>query len=1000
MDYSAPRAPVAGATPTPTPRPAPAPRGTPQPSTGDSSTQISSRTIAAPVAPPAHARLVHGTAAAAQRSTYLSEEQGLAGSRAAADDPLVPGAHILQYELIRELGRGGMGRVFVARDTRLGRRVAMKFLLRASAGVAQRFLVEARATAQCNHENIVIIHEVNEVGGMPYMVLEYLEGQTMRDAMKGALPPARAVELVVPVCRALVRAHELGILHRDLKPENIFITEAGQVKVLDFGIAKALSESGSSSEAKATLQNLAQSGENLLNLTREGALIGTLPYMSPEQCGMGQVDHRTDLYAVGIILYEMLAGRHPIEPLTPPNIIRSAVAIDEPLPPLRAAVNVPEALGGLVDRCLRKHKEERVGSAAELLAQLEDLLPGRRGRRLAEGESPYPGLTAFQESDADRFFGRSRDVARMVARIRENPLTGVIGPSGVGKSSFIRAGVVPALKASGESWDTMVIRPGRHPMSALASLLQPIASSTGQDVASKMVEHERLSARLRQEPGYLGTLLRSWARQKGGHTLLFVDQFEELYTLVPDPTERAAFIACLSGVADDAATPLRVVVSMRSDFLDRVGEDQRFLDDLSRGLVFLAPPDRAGLREALEAPVEMLGYRYESPGMVGAMLRALEATDGALPLLQFAAAKLWDARDRERMLLTEASFHAIGGVAGALATHADEVLASIPPASQKLIRALFLRLVTPERTRAVVDVSELMQLSHDQGEVRRLLDQLVHARLLVVQKRGDGNASAEIVHESLIERWPTLRRWLDEGQEDAAFVAQLRAAAQQWDARGRPAGLLWRGEAMDEARRWYGRARRELPAREQQFLDAVFALATRSSRLKRFAVVATISVLSLVAIGASVAMVWIRQAEQEAQEQADVAELEKKVAEKATEVAEKARADVQEQLELVKQKEAERAAEAEKRMTEEEKRAAAEQQVAVKEGDLVKVNAALQDQLQRSERLREMAQKEKEKAEKAEKVAQAAYAKEKKEKEAAQEKLKTVSTKLKSGQLQ
>ncbi|HUS66990.1 MAG TPA: protein kinase, partial [Kofleriaceae bacterium] len=882
-------------------------------------------------------------------------------------------------------------------DTRLGRRVAMKFLLRASAGVAQRFLVEARATAQCNHENIVIIHEVNEVGGMPYMVLEYLEGQTMRDAMKGALPPARAVELVVPVCRALVRAHELGILHRDLKPENIFITEAGQVKVLDFGIAKALSESGTSSEAKAALVNMAQSGENLLNLTGEGALIGTLPYMSPEQCGMGQVDHRTDLYAVGIILYEMLAGRHPIEPLTPPSIIRSAVSIDEPLPSVRAAVNVPEALGVLVDRCLRKHKEERIGSAGELLAQLEDLLPGRRGRRLAEGESPYPGLTAFQESDADRFFGRSRDIARMVARIRENPLTGVIGPSGVGKSSFIRAGVVPALKASGESWDTMVIRPGRHPLSALASLLQPITSSTGQDVASKMVEHERLSARLRQEPGYLGTLLRSWARQKGGHTLLFVDQFEELYTLVPDPTERAAFIACLSGVADDAATPLRVVVSMRSDFLDRVGENQRFLDDLSRGLVFLAPPDRAGLREALEAPIEMLGYRYESPGMVGAMLRALEATDGALPLLQFAAAKLWDARDRERMLLTEASFNAIGGVAGALATHADEVLAGMPPASQKLSRALFLRLVTPERTRAVVDVSELMQLSHDQDEVRRLLDQLVHARLLVVQKRGDGNASAEIVHESLIERWPTLRRWLDEGQEDAAFVAQLRAAAQQWDARGRPAGLLWRGEAMEEARRWYGRARRELPAREQQFLDAVLALATRSSRLKRFAVVATISVLSLVAIGASVAMVWIRQAEQEAQEQADVAEVEKKVAEKATEVAERARADVQEQLELVKQKEAERAAEAEKRMTEEEKRAAAEQQVAVKEGDLVKVNAALQDQLQRSERLREMAQKEKEKAEKAEKVAQAAYAKEKKEKEAAQEKLKTVSTTLKSG---
>ena len=117
------------------------------------------------------------------------------------------------------------------------------------------------------------------------------------------------------------------------------------------------------------------------------------------------------------------------------------------MPSIRAEVSLPDPLARLVDGCLRKAKTERPAGAAQLLAVLEDVLPGRRGRRLAEGESPYPGLTAFQESDADRFFGRARDVARMVARIRESPLTAVVGPSGVGKSSFIRAGVVPALKA-------------------------------------------------------------------------------------------------------------------------------------------------------------------------------------------------------------------------------------------------------------------------------------------------------------------------------------------------------------------------------------------------------------------------------------------------------------------------------------------------------------------------------------------------------------------------
>ncbi|HEY5948281.1 MAG TPA: serine/threonine-protein kinase, partial [Kofleriaceae bacterium] len=150
------------------------------------------------------------------------------------------GTRIHQYELIRELGRGGMGMVWAARDTKLGRRVAIKFLLDASRAVADRFLTEARATAQCSHDNIVIIHEVDEIEGMPYMVLEFLEGQTLRDVVNGAgagagLPPSRVVEIALPIARALARAHELGIVHRDLKPENVFVTTAGQVKVLDFG---------------------------------------------------------------------------------------------------------------------------------------------------------------------------------------------------------------------------------------------------------------------------------------------------------------------------------------------------------------------------------------------------------------------------------------------------------------------------------------------------------------------------------------------------------------------------------------------------------------------------------------------------------------------------------------------------------------------------------------------------------------------------------------------
>src|SRR5205085_1267011 len=153
-----------------------------------------------------------------------------------------PGLRIEQYEIIRELGRGGMGQVFLARDNRLGRRVAMKFLLSSGRKFTDRFLVEARATAQCSHEHIVVIHDVDEYLGLPYMVLEYVEGTTLGQLMVGKrLPVGRTIELVIPVVKALARAHEMNIVHRDLKPDNVVVTAAGTVKVLDFGIAKLFS---------------------------------------------------------------------------------------------------------------------------------------------------------------------------------------------------------------------------------------------------------------------------------------------------------------------------------------------------------------------------------------------------------------------------------------------------------------------------------------------------------------------------------------------------------------------------------------------------------------------------------------------------------------------------------------------------------------------------------------------------------------------------------------
>jgi tRNA A-37 threonylcarbamoyl transferase component Bud32 len=816
------------------------------------------------------------------------------GAMAPQNLSITAGMRIDRYEIIRELGRGGMGAVYLARDTRLGRRVAIKFLQSHDPRLTERFIVEAQATARCSHEHIVVIHDVRELHGNPFMVLEYLKGQPLGKLLgDDRLTPSRALQLAVPIVRALVCAHAQKIVHRDLKPANIFMTDSGTIKVLDFGIAKFVHESTrrDATPAEATLSN----AMDLLHpeLTRQGMLVGTLPYMSPEQWGANAVDHRTDIWAMGILLYRMVVGRHPLAPLDGHQLMVTAV-LEQPMPSARnAGVDMPLALADIIDHCLKKRRDERMPSAAKLLTALETLLPGRRAPELASDESPYTGLTAFQEADAGRFFGRAREIGAVVARLHSASLIGVVGPSGVGKSSFIRAGVIPALKHSGELWESMVIRPGRHPMAALANIVTPMITSEAAALSDQLAEHQATLQRLYQEPGYLGTVLRNRARAHGRKLLLFVDQFEELYTMIREPEERLAFTACLAGMADDPVSPLRLILSIRSDFLDRVAEDQHFMGELSQNLMFVTPPDRAGLRDAIVRPAEMMRYRFETPAMVEHMLDTLQTTPGCLPLLQFAATKLWDARDRDRRLLTEQSYRRFGGVVGALATHADAVLAAMPPPVQALARTVLLQLVTPERTRAIASVAELCELTGSVQEVERVIHQLVDARLLVIQRSSrNGGATVEIVHEALIQSWPTLTQWLDENQGDAVFLEQLRTAAKQWEARGRSPDLLWRGETMQEARGWHRRYRGTLPALQEEYLRAVFALAARTARTKRTAVVGTIAFLSLLVTAAAVALVWIHDARSEAKRQAAVAQA-------AMEEANRHAAAVQEKLDLI-----------------------------------------------------------------------------------------------------
>jgi eukaryotic-like serine/threonine-protein kinase len=873
---------------------------------------------------------------------------------------LKAGTKISQYELIREIGSGGMGTVYLARDLRLGRRVAIKFLQSKDADTTKRFILEARATASCSHENIVIIYEVGQHLGNPFMVLEFLQGQPLGKIAKSdtKLPPGRAVELMMPVIRALVCAHEQGIVHRDLKPDNVFVTDSGTIKVLDFGIAKVLQGSGDEAVPKAgpnqgTLALKDVAGD----VTRHGAVVGTLKYMSPEQWGIGvSIDHRTDVWAVGVMLFQMLSGKHPLPADSPPVM---TALLQQPMLKLRdIAPDVPPGLADIVDRCLLKVKEQRFPDAKALLRALEPFMPGHITRELSTDASPYAGLSSFQEADAGRFFGRSREIAAMVTRIRDRPLMGVIGPSGVGKSSLVRAGLVPALKHSGESWEIHVLRPGRYPLNALAGVLEPILAGSSTPDAPK--DAKELAEHLRTEPGFLGNLLRRHARKQNRNVLLFVDQFEELYTLVPDAAERVAFTTCLAGVADDPASPTRVVASVRSDFLDRVSEDEHFMSELSQGLFFIGAPNREGLRAALVQPAEMAGYRFESDDIVENMLEHLETSNSALPLLQFAASKLWEARDPARRQLTLDSYKALGGIAGALASHADSVVAELSPQARTLARTLLLRLVTSDRTRAIVNLEELEELSRDRSEVRRLVDQLVTARLLVVQT-GDGGtgATVEIVHESLIHSWPTLHRWLEESQEDSAFLDQLRNAAKQWHGKGRDPGLLWRGEMVEEATRFSRRYRGELASLQRDFLKAVFEFDARAARRKQQIAIGGGMFLALLLVAAGIALVVIRDSQKRAQ--------------KAAVLARTAEGEAKQRLAEVQAKELERQRAEAARHLAEAATVKANTQVEMTADELKRKNIELEGALGNAEKLRKNAEEAQTRAEesaKASKVAQ------------------------------
>jgi serine/threonine protein kinase len=287
------------------------------------------------------------------------------------------------YRVIEQIGSGAMGEVFRARDERLGRDVALKLIRPASSANPdhlRRFELEARAAAALNHPNIVAVYDVGFNEGSPYIVCELLEGKTLRKRLaEGPLPVRLAVDYALQIVQGLIAAHDHRIVHRDLKPENLFITTAGRVKILDFGVAKL----------QADPEESARSAEELTTVTKSGAVVGTVAYMSPEQLRGKAVDHRSDIFSVGAIIYEMLTGRRAFRGETEVDTI-TAVLLESPPEINLEQASVPTSFRHVVSHCLEKEPENRFQSARDLSFALETLADASGGGRSTRLRNPRP----------------------------------------------------------------------------------------------------------------------------------------------------------------------------------------------------------------------------------------------------------------------------------------------------------------------------------------------------------------------------------------------------------------------------------------------------------------------------------------------------------------------------------------------------------------------------------------------------------------------------------
>lgn len=769
------------------------------------------------------------------------------------------GRAIRGYELREQLGEGSSGIVFRAYQASIGREVAVKVIrpeLANRSGFVKRFEAEAQFVAQLEHPHIVPLYDYWRDPDGAYLVMQLLRGASLADSLdRSPWRPSAALRLLDQIGTALDYAHRHGVLHRDLKPANVLLDGDGNAFLSDFGIAT--------------------DHVDAVGLPAESSVA----YISPEELAGQPIGTATDVYGLTLLAYETLTASRP-----------QAGGQPEPVADLRP--ELPPAIDRVLARGTHLDPTQRYSRIAEFLRDLRQAFGAEGGAQSddppVEVRNPFKGLRAFKETDAADFFGRDELVAELIEHVAHHRFTAVVGPSGSGKSSVVRAGLLPEIRrgALDVAGDVMITEmyPGSYPFEELESALVKVAVTPTAGTMADLLGDDRGMLRVAKQI----------LPDDDSELVLVIDQFEELFSLTTDADVRQRFLSSLVEVARDERSRVRIVVTMRADYFDRPLEHAEFGDVLRSGLVPVAVPREHELAAAISRPAGTSGLEFEA-GLVARIVRDVADQPGALPLLQYALTTLVERR-QGRLLDVEA-YEQIGGVEGALAIRAEEIFQALSPRAKHAAREVFLRLVRVDDhagdTRRRAGRSELESLGFAESLIEEVVSAFGGFRLIGFDRdpvsRGQ---TVEVAHEALLREWPRYQDWIAERREALLVERRLESAALEWDAAGRPVDLLVSGGRLQQFGRWADGEPVAVGEVEQSFLLAsrdqsnaeLIQERKRSQRLRRLVSgVAVALVVALIAGG--LALVQSSRADDEAQRANEEAQRANDEAERANDAA-------------------------------------------------------------------------------------------------------------------